>query len=54
MANAVPLPSNSEDSEGSNKQQLPPGVEICRNNRVVSRHKIPEWKPNQDEHYESD
>lgn len=54
MTKSVPLHHSSEDSETCDPQRLPPGVEICLNNRAVSRRDVPEWKPQPDEQYESD
>lgn len=54
MTKSAPLHHNSEGSEARNLQRLPPGVEICLNNRVVSRHDVPDWKPQPKEQYESD
>lgn len=54
MAKQVPLPRNSKASEARGLQVLPPGVEICQNNRPVSRSDVLEWQPQPGEHYESD
>ncbi len=54
MTNAVPSPRSSEGSEDRDPQRLPTGVEICLNNKVVSRRDVPGWKPQLDEQYESD
>lgn len=54
MTKSVPSPRSSEGSEARDPQRLPPGVEICLNNKVVSRRDVPGWKPQLDEQYESD
>lgn len=47
-------PRDSKVSENRDVRLLPPGVEICLNNRLVSRRDVPEWQPKPGEKYESD